>query len=31
MLGYFSWLIVGVMIGYILACLMAAGGGDDDR
>lgn len=31
MLNYFGWFIFGAICGYVLACLMAAGGDDDDE
>ena len=31
MLSHFGWFIFGVICGYILVCLMAASGGDDDE
>lgn len=30
MLSYFSWFMFGAICGYVLACLMAAGGDDDE-
>ena len=30
MLSYFGWFIFGTIFGYGLACLMAAGGHDDE-
>lgn len=31
MLNHFGWFMFGAVYGYVLACLMAAGGGDDDE
>ena len=30
MLSHFSWFMFGAICGYVLACLMAAGGDDDE-
>ena len=30
MLSYFGWFMFGAICGYVLACLMAAGGDDDE-
>jgi hypothetical protein len=30
MLSHFGWFMFGAICGYVLACLMAAGGDDDE-
>lgn len=30
MLSHFGWFIFGAICGYVLACLMAVGGDDDE-
>lgn len=30
MLSHFGWFMFGTICGYVLACLMAAGGDDDE-